>query len=177
MPPMRCRLFTGLTVLSLGLSLTVVVLWVRSYFRADSIVWAQQSKRANVWTSSWGELGWIYQYQIGPPPYGIGGNFGHHTFPPGRLDLPATNPGAWQHMGFAYIGGTNGIGEFFIVEAPHWAVVLLTAAVAVWLIRWQRRHPRNITSGLCTACGYNLTGNTSGICPECGTRTTAGVKA
>jgi len=31
------------------------------------------------------------------------------------------------------------------------------------LERWRRRK-----RGLCTKCGYNLTGNISGICPECG---------
>jgi hypothetical protein len=25
------------------------------------------------------------------------------------------------------------------------------------------------SAGLCTGCGYNLTGNTSGVCLECGT--------
>jgi len=30
-----------------------------------------------------------------------------------------------------------------------------------------------LMKGLCSACGYNLTGNTSGICPECGTKVSA----
>ena len=33
------------------------------------------------------------------------------------------------------------------------------------LRRWRRRR-----RGLCTKCGYDLTGNTTGVCPECGTR-------
>ena len=34
----------------------------------------------------------------------------------------------------------------------------------VWLHFWRRRH----RPGYCSACGYNLLGNTSGTCPECG---------
>ena len=30
-----------------------------------------------------------------------------------------------------------------------------------------------LMEGLCSACGYNLTGNTSGVCPECGTKVSA----
>jgi rubrerythrin len=44
----------------------------------------------------------------------------------------------------------------------------------IWIIRRLRQRPK---VGCCTACGYNLTGNTSGVCPECGTPSTAGVKA
>lgn len=30
-----------------------------------------------------------------------------------------------------------------------------------------------LMKGCCSACGYNLTGNTGGICPECGTEVAA----
>ena len=30
-----------------------------------------------------------------------------------------------------------------------------------------------LMKGYCSACGYNLTGNTSGVCPECGTKVPA----
>lgn len=33
---------------------------------------------------------------------------------------------------------------------------------------WKYRKAKQSESGLCTSCGYNLTGNESGICPECG---------
>jgi hypothetical protein len=58
------------------------------------------------------------------------------------------------------------------VSVPNWLAVLISASpVAVLLIRFRRttragvRHRAN----LCSACGYNLTGNVSGVCPECGT--------
>jgi hypothetical protein len=34
--------------------------------------------------------------------------------------------------------------------------------------RIDRRHAQRMAQGLCTYCGYNLTGNVSGTCPECG---------
>lgn len=38
---------------------------------------------------------------------------------------------------------------------------------ACWAILAARGEP------ICTACGYNLTGNVSGVCPECGKATSA----
>ena len=33
---------------------------------------------------------------------------------------------------------------------------------------FRSRRQRRRRAGLCTECGYNLTGNKSGLCPECG---------
>jgi hypothetical protein len=51
---------------------------------------------------------------------------------------------------------------------PPWMPFL--ASVVPTLILWWRdlRPPR---AGLCSYCGYNLTGNLSGRCPECGEKT------
>ena len=49
-----------------------------------------------------------------------------------------------------------------------WAVVLFSMLPTTWLIAWRMRGRRR-TSGLCSVCSYDLTGNTSGVCPECGT--------
>lgn len=43
------------------------------------------------------------------------------------------------------------------------------------LLRWSDQHKiaraeQRREQGLCSACGYNLTGNVSGACPECGER-------
>lgn len=42
-------------------------------------------------------------------------------------------------------------------------------AVVAWFFRAKAATPAPGKPGVCTACGYNLTGNTSGVCPECGT--------
>ena len=55
---------------------------------------------------------------------------------------------------------------------PLWAP---TAVFAIAPVAWvplalrRRRTNRRRAAGLCTACAYNLTGNTSAVCPECGT--------
>lgn len=36
-----------------------------------------------------------------------------------------------------------------------------------WVLSWARGSIRRLRR-LCSACGYNLHGNTSGVCPECG---------
>ena len=55
-----------------------------------------------------------------------------------------------------------------------WVLPLLVSLTAVLPLSWllvllgsldlRRRRP-----GLCSTCGYDLTGNASGVCPECGT--------
>jgi hypothetical protein len=52
---------------------------------------------------------------------------------------------------------------------PLWPMFVLFAAYpAVAFIRGPLRRWRRRRKGLCTACGYDLTGNVSGVCPECG---------
>lgn len=50
-----------------------------------------------------------------------------------------------------------------MVVIPLWIPVFVMALPTGWL--WLRR--RRSTGG-CTNCGYDLTGNISGTCPECG---------
>jgi hypothetical protein len=45
---------------------------------------------------------------------------------------------------------------------------LFSAYPAASFVRSPRRPWIRRRLGLCTRCGYNLTGNVSGICPECG---------
>jgi hypothetical protein len=46
--------------------------------------------------------------------------------------------------------------------------LILTAIMpTLWLARYARTRRRR-AAGLCSGCGYSLTGNISGVCPECG---------
>lgn len=51
---------------------------------------------------------------------------------------------------------------------PMWPLVVLAAIqpTAAFAIHLKKR--KSIRAGLCSFCGYKLTGNVSGICPECG---------
>lgn len=60
---------------------------------------------------------------------------------------------------------------------PHFTVVvryssLLGAFAALLFISLLAARRRRARPGMCTSCGYNLTGNASGVCPECGTAIT-----
>jgi hypothetical protein len=55
--------------------------------------------------------------------------------------------------------------------APFWFITVLLACGPALAIRrrLRRRAARQLSSGRCAHCSYNLTGNVSGACPECGT--------
>jgi hypothetical protein len=46
------------------------------------------------------------------------------------------------------------------------ALPIAWLAIACW---WHVIQKRRATNNACSACSYDLTGNTSGTCPECGT--------
>lgn len=51
------------------------------------------------------------------------------------------------------------------VGLPFWPLFLVSLVISCLL--W-KRVCRRLPLGLCTHCGYDLTGNVSGRCPECG---------
>jgi hypothetical protein len=55
-----------------------------------------------------------------------------------------------------------------------WLVLAFAVGLTVAWVTWKRTWKRGEAAdrqerGLCTRCGYDLTGNESGVCPECGT--------
>ena len=75
------------------------------------------------------------------------------------------------NLGFATDGGWDTPWWISLRQvARNWAVFAFLSAMLLvpGRMRLARQH-RRTKAGLCTRCGYNLTGNTSGICPECGT--------
>lgn len=66
--------------------------------------------------------------------------------------------------------------ELYLFPPIAWmlfAAVCILSAIGLALFDFRRTAWECVVgpAGFCTACGYNLTGNTSGICPECGMRT------
>jgi hypothetical protein len=73
-----------------------------------------------------------------------------------------------KRPGFAMLTGANLVYMQLSIWIPLGLIVLFAVYPAIALIAGplRRRHRRR--KGLCTTCGYNLTGNTTGTCPECG---------
>ena len=57
--------------------------------------------------------------------------------------------------------------DLVVVTVPHWAIILLTAALAWWCGRPARMARRRRKAGQCPGCGYDLRAS-PGQCPECG---------
>ena len=82
------------------------------------------------------------------------------------FELETDSP--WPVSGFAYSRQPPAANQpgYVRLTLPLWVPAGLTAAMPCW---WLIRRPWRRLPGLCTRCGYNLTGNVSGVCPECGT--------
>jgi hypothetical protein len=80
----------------------------------------------------------------------------------------------WRLLRFSFVTGaytgTKPPYSFWLLEVPLWCPIVLFAAYPVLaFIRGPVRRYRRRKRGLCTRCGYNLTGLTEPRCPECGT--------
>lgn len=90
---------------------------------------------------------------------------------------PGTTDRVWTHLGVRCEVEPNYVwcGRCITVRVSMWLPALLFAAYPLISIarHIQRRLSAHVLEsrrrrGLCTTCGYNLTGNESGVCPECG---------
>ena len=76
------------------------------------------------------------------------------------------------YPGFCYspMGNPTDPNYSVSIGVPLWFAALAFAILPIGRgVRW-RLYRGRIRTGLCPACGYNLTGNVSGVCPECGSR-------
>lgn len=179
--------FNLVTAASLVMFAAVGVLWVRSYWVADHVVWwrlsaNQRTTRDDYFTEEEylaaraiddyrvvSDSGFIWSehtphfmtFDQWQPAQVFGG------FPQG---FPAFKQKTFlQRWGFKFDGAV-GSDERWMVGAPHAAIVAATAvAPAVWLplLLRRRRGARRIANGQCPACGYDMRA-TPNRCPECG---------
>ena len=56
----------------------------------------------------------------------------------------------------------------WVTSVPFWAIIVVTLALPVSVLRRRVRDRRIIREGRCRACGYDLRA-TPDRCPECGT--------
>ncbi|MCP4591424.1 MAG: hypothetical protein GY842_11815 [bacterium] len=68
----------------------------------------------------------------------------------------------------SWLPGQTGCSHYGLVVPLWFLFVVLSAYPLVAFIRGPVRCYRRRRKGLCTTCGYDLTGNESGRCPECG---------
>jgi hypothetical protein len=157
--------FNGLAVLSLLLCVATCNLWVRSCSWSDYLRWwnKAQTFAVGVRSDPDGLNCWLLTAQQAipiAPPVGFSRN----------SDSTALVGHGLLH--FSYVHGRYGTvqGEQeWEFAFPYWTIAVpLALPSAIRFLIWWRR-PKTGHTGLCVACGYNLTGNVSGICPECGT--------
>ena len=186
-----CRLRQILTALCLLLCLATTVLWVRSYFRADTIHYHRKGPVD--------ELGTAHrELQLG-----LGSERGRFRVAYARIELSGyaanwfsgvplvsewggdavvSRPKAIlvKRYGFdkvtASTNKVSGLGvtkrTYTIVYVPCWCPALLFGLppLIALFVRWQRRRRRSLDPDAlpCPACGYDLRA-TPDRCPECGT--------
>jgi hypothetical protein len=195
---LRRRLFPFLTILSLLLCLATVALWVRSYWRCDTLehvsLEAQWRNRLGI-GSIFSELV-LFDIRIPldhpihqPADYTVASSkvklgWQHVTYDTSPMDtlesiatLRPSNRSFLFH-GFGYITNQapSAASPHLAIGVPHWFLVLLFAILPLLRLRSILRTRRQNRIGLCQHCGYDLRA-TPDRCPECGhVPTTAGVR-
>jgi len=183
------RLLNLFTALSLVLCAAAVALWVRTYFRSDTVWYSRVTEgEAFVDISGWqcdtarGDVGlrrqftrvrnvaakmrlkpggWAWQSQV-PTDRGFFASVALSQ----RFESGVRAAG-FEYYSAQYDGADGSRSGHRRLVVPVWALVLLTAPLpAVRLWRSVRRGP--FGPGHCRGCGYDLRGNESGVCPECG---------
>ena len=200
MTPVKRRLFTIFSALSLLLLVAVILLWVRSHFVSEHIARADLSKEAWVARSSGGAIYfdhrsyWWYQggWSWGRRRIAFGDSgVDFHYMPPNRgvrfLGFGAFSGTVYTWPSHLYptvpaptpINDPNRIDprwwrdRYRTISLPHWALVLV---LGILPFRWYRRafrERKRARAHLCSRCGYDLRA-TPERCPECGTVRMAG---
>jgi hypothetical protein len=153
---MKRRLFNAGALVSLVLGLAVTVLWVRSYWRADQIVWGTRSG-----CSIESNTGVVMSYVFLPLRVPVGSL-------KARSKPPFEGGPHWDQFWRFEAGKDQPLGhDIAFVVVPHWVLVLLAAPLpALWMRSWHNKV--GWPCERCPACGYDLRGTPSGPCPECG---------
>jgi hypothetical protein len=171
---MRSRLFTIVCALSMLACAATIVLWVRSYRVCDLLMKQKGPMDRFAVTSEFGVL--VFEAE--------GRQLA--AIQPGWVYFDSRLPRRWGRpavLGFALFRATNR--HYLLlpptpvrgVSVPHWAVVIVTAALPyTW---WSRRRQVRLAAarragGLCAACGYDLRAS-EGRCPECGSQGSRGL--
>ncbi len=172
----RRRLFAAVTILSLLLCLATVALWVRSYWRSDTLLRnSGDPQRAQYFGmgSKFGELSLFANHA----PAGsarlkqgwrflTGSSSATTRFARFAKEYPQGRSAHFLGFGFAHISTPFRSATYVV---PHWFCVLLFPALPAVRLRSILRTRRRNRVGLCQHCGYDLRATPQGgRCPECG---------
>jgi hypothetical protein len=168
-------LLGGLTFISVLLAAALVVLWVRSWFTVDELMYPAPGNAHHQVASYRGGLQYLVMLDADDVREGpVYGRFDLSTIED-LWGLDAHTPTArWEQAGFGFaVGRMTGPGEvqhrYRMVRVPYAALLvmaLLLPATGTW--RWWRGW-RRVRRGLCQSCGYDMRAS-RGRCPECGER-------
>ncbi|HEY7115683.1 MAG TPA: hypothetical protein VH475_03800 [Tepidisphaeraceae bacterium] len=184
-------LLDAAALLLLGLTVTTLVLWLRSYHVAETFAWHAGSDpgRPRYVYCSRGRLGLVVCENTMTPEQMKAGNLMFAPPPPGirysrqdadaRRQRPDDLDRSWMFFrpavdrswgGFRYRAGLMALGSTRQWVVPFWApTALLAVPAALAAVRLGRRLRRwRAGPGRCAFCGYDLRA-TPERCPECGT--------
>lgn len=185
--PVRRRLFTIVSAISLVLCFATVGLWVRSYWRHDSVtnVRLVQGARASFGASSFpGTLelsaGRLRAQTLPPGAAPLGWSIRSHGYPDAPslqqlAQLLTTDPNlsSREVAGFGFLKYRQSNPRLPLIEIqrisiPHWSLAIVFAiGPTFWFFGPHRRRAKRAKLGLCRTCGYDLRASRD-RCPECG---------
>lgn len=165
------RLFTIASAFSVILCLAITILWVRSYWISDQLIWDSWVNLPNA------SLDKMFGVNSGAGGINIGQTVWHYPANTQRIPPPPWycsddpvyggeegNSFPFRTLGFQ-VFTLNGQISQFAVTVPYYLFFAITMMMPAW---WVRRKLRSHKVGLCPACGYDLRASTD-RCPECGT--------
>jgi hypothetical protein len=184
-------LFTLCSVVSLLLCVAVCVLWVRSCWVTDQLIWQRVDGRRSGQSAQGGVvLDLSFSRFSGRPADFCGLIYASGEARPAlwyevTLFLQSRHPGdttagsQWGGFGWYETRKANG-DRYASVVAPFWSFALASAVLPLgWTTMrlCSRIHARRRKGGaLCLNCGYDLRASPE-RCPECGTATAKAVSA
>ncbi len=198
---MRWRIFSILAAVSLLLCLATAGLWVRSYWRMDTVSRCSGMgdglrERALGCRSALGLLVCAHEItQHGGtwrPPRSGRWWFIRFGDDPGTAGAIRREFGSrFTFLGFGYgrkhsiLQWSNGpsVDDTWSIFLPDWFVILTFAALPTRWVFLKRREIRNRSSHLCKNCGYDLRATPEAVgplldrCPECGMTVSSRISA